>query len=114
MFNISGMVAVIGAAAIGKTLQVIDVTGALNDRGDQTLTKTAYSIDGIIQIMTAEEDEVVEGMLRPGDIIGFFPDSETNLGYLKTGNQLLYDGKYYRIKEVIENNGHVEVMAMKR
>ena len=112
-FNIEGMVNQIGVAAEGESLQVIDITGTYNDRGDLTETKTAYSIDGIIQIMTAEEDEVIEGYLRPGDIVGFFADSETNNSYLKTGNQLYYQSVYYRIKEVIDNNGHVEVMAMK-
>ena len=113
VFNMDGIIAIEGAAAKGKTLQVISVSATQNDRGDHTKSKTAYSIDGVIQIMTTEEDEVMEGLLSPGDIIGWVSETATNKIYLVPGNELFYDGKYYRIKDIIENSGHIEVMCKK-
>jgi hypothetical protein len=113
LFNISGIVSKVGASAIGKTLYLYEVSNVLNDKGDSTSTKTQYSIDGVVQIVSSEDDEVKEGILSPQDIICFFDETETNLAKLVSGNQIYYDTRYYRIKEVISEIGHVEVHAKK-
>lgn len=103
----------VGASSQGKTLYVYSISNSLNDRGDSTTTKTQYSIDGVVQVITAEDDEVREGILSPMDIICFFDETETNISKLVSGNQIYYDTRYYRIKEVIAEIGHVEVHAKK-
>lgn len=113
MFNIDGLVARIGVTATGHTLAVLDIAKYLNDRGDYDLIKTSYPIEGIVQIATASEDEVKEGILMPMDLICFFDENETNAYKLKNENQLEYDSKCYKIVSVIREIGHVEVLAKK-
>ena len=107
-FDISGIV-----NQIGVSHYVVEVRKAKNARGDATYIRTNYPITGIIQIMDGSEDEVKEGLLAVGDIIAFYDETQTYLSKVKLGNQILYNGKYYAIKNVIINPGHVEVHAKK-
>lgn len=107
-FDITGIVNQIGTAHY-----IVEVEKSLNARGDATYIRTNYPITGIVQIMDGSEDEVREGLLAVGDIIVFYDDTQTYLSKVKLGNQILYNGKYYRIKNVIINPGHIEVHAKK-
>jgi hypothetical protein len=107
-FDITGI-----TAQLGENHSIVEVTKAYNTRGDATVTKTNYSIFGIIQIMDGSEDECREGLLTVQDIICFYDDTQTYLSKLVNGNQILYNSKYYAIKNVISNPGHVEVWAKK-
>lgn len=111
MFNIESIVSRVGAKATGHSLTVIDVAKVLNDRGDSTDSETEHDIDGVVQIATAQEDEVKEGILMPMDLICFFDENQINLPKLKNGNKLRYDGRKYNITQVITEIGHVEVLA---
>lgn len=113
MFEIGGLVNSIGCATIGKTLSLLDVVRTYNDRGDLDPIETSYSIDGIVQIVDAADDLVKEGILQPKDIIAFFDDSQLNYFRLKNDNRIYYDGKKYRIVDVISEIGHTEVHAKK-
>jgi hypothetical protein len=107
-FDITGI-----TAQLGENHSVVEITKSYNARGDATVTKTNYSIFGIIQIMDGSEDECKEGLLTGQDIICFYDDQQTHLSKLTTGNQILYGSKYYVIKNAIVNQGHVEVHAKK-
>lgn len=107
-FDITGLTAQLGVAH-----QVAVVTSVMNSMGDATYTRVNYSIIGIIQVMGGAEEEVQEGFLDAEDIIIFYDDQQTNLSKVCLGNQLYYGGRYYRIKNVIANDGHVEVYAKK-
>jgi hypothetical protein len=113
MFEINGLVNSIGCATIGKSLQVIDVARTFNDRGDLDPIETNYNIDGIVQIVDANDDVVKEGILQPKDIICFFDDSQVNYFRLKNDNRILYDSIKYRIVDCIQEIGHTEVHAKK-
>jgi len=107
-FDISGIV-----NQIGVNHYIVEVKKSRNARGDATYIRTNYPIKGIVQIMDGSEDEVKEGLLAVGDIIAFYDEMQTYLSKVKLGNQILYSGKYYAIKNVITNPGHVEVHARK-
>ena len=107
-FDITGLV-----AQLGVSHSVVSTTKTYNSHGDATIVRKSYSISGIVQIMDGSEDEVKEGYLEAGDIIAFYDDQQSELSRLKNGNQIYYNGKYYRIKNVISNDGHVEVHAKK-
>jgi len=115
MFDIDGIVSQIGATQLGKTLVIIDRSSVKrNDRGDIIdTTDTEYNINGIVQVVTALDDEVKEGILSPFDLICFFDNKQTNLSYLKKGNFLKYEGNQYRIDNIIPEIGHTEVHAKK-
>lgn len=113
MLNIDSVVDRVGAQATGHTLKVVEVVKFLNDRGDDDVIETLRDIDGVVQIVSAQEEEVKEGILMPNDLICFFDEGEINLHYLKNENRLLYDSKKYVIVNVIKEIGHVEVHAKK-
>lgn len=108
MFDIRGLV-----AQLGTQHYVIELEKSFNSRGDATVLKKTYPITGIVQVMSGEDEEVNEGILSAGDIIAFYDEFQKNLKHLKLGNQIYYNGTYYTIKNVIPNQGHVEVQAVK-
>lgn len=108
MFDITGI-----TAQLGENHSIVEITKSFNARGDATITKANYSIFGIVQIMDGSEDECKEGLLSIEDLLCFYDDTQANLSKLVNGNQVLYNSKYYAIKNVIVNSGHVEVHARK-
>jgi hypothetical protein len=113
MFEIDGLVNRIGALATGHTLSVVSVKKYYNDRGDPDTIEDEYPIDGIVQISTADDDVVKEGILFPMDLICFFDEQVVNSDKLVVQNKLKYDGKKYVITQVIRELGHTEVLAKK-
>lgn len=114
LFDIKGIINQVGANAINKSLSVIEVETTLNDRGDESSkTRTEHTINGVVQILSAEDDEVKEGILRPQDLICFFDEDENNVDYLVNYNELKYDNKYYKITQTIHEIGHYEILAKK-
>lgn len=104
----------IGAAANGKSLSIYEITtSSTNEEGDITKAKGEFALDGVVQVVTAEEDEVKAGLLQTGDLILYIPDSETNTSKLVNGNQVKYEGDFFTIKNVIDNEGHFETHASK-
>jgi len=115
-FGISGIV-----DSVGEPVQVISVGRSYDVRGDLSGATYSYSsLNGVVQVMSAVDEEVQEGVLQPEDIIAFFDvgEAESVSGVLKAGN--LVSGAFesgfsreYEIKEVIRNLGHYEVHASK-
>ena len=99
---------------IGEAITIVKITvSSTNTRGDETTTTTDYATTGVVQVMTAEDLEVQEGILKPEDIIAYFDDSNSYVSYLVIGNNLTWSSKSYEIKEVIINQGHYEVHGSK-
>lgn len=108
---------------VGETVQIVDLSSVtFNTRGDISgATYTYVNGTGVVQLMTSEDEEVQEGILKPQDIITYFDfnDSSAFRSFLKIGN--LISGSFfttasnanYEIKEVIQNPGHYEVHASK-
>jgi hypothetical protein len=114
LFDIKGIVNQVGANAIGKELYVVEVETTLNDRGDESdKTRTEYPIDGVVQVLSAEDDEVKEGIVRPQDIICFIDEDGDNVEYIINYNEIKYDNKYYKITQTIHELGHYEILAKK-
>ena len=112
LFDVRAIVSQLGASALGKTLSIYDVTESSgNEEGDSTKSTTSFTIDGIVQTMTGEEDEVKFGLLQTGDITVWISDTETNVSKIKNGNRFLYEGAVYTIKNVINEVGQYEVHA---
>lgn len=112
LFDIRAIVSQVGASQLGKTLTGYDITqSSINEEGDITPTKSSFTINGVVQTMSAEEDEVKAGILHVGDIVVFISDTQTNVTKLKNGNQFLYQGNVYTIKNVINEVGQYEVHA---
>jgi len=112
LFNIGSIVGQVGNNAVGYALYVVEISTTLNDYGDETdISKTEHLIEGVVQIVSANDDEVQEGILRPKDLICFFDENTDNVEYLVNYNQLKYRGKFYKITQVIEEIGHYEILA---
>ncbi|HUU77497.1 MAG TPA: hypothetical protein VMX55_04075 [candidate division Zixibacteria bacterium] len=117
-FNVSDII-----GDVGESVQIVDKSSVTyNTRGDISgATYTYVNGTGSVQLMTAEDIEVQEGILKPQDIIAFFDynDSSVFRSYLKVGN--IISGSFYttassseyEIKEVIQNPGHYEVHGSK-
>lgn len=99
---------------VGEDLILSDVMQTfINDRGDSEESTTDYTIKGYVDEMSGEEDLVIEGFLKLGDLICFFDEDETNVAYLEVGNKITRNSKKYRIKNVIHNPGHYEIQCLK-
>ena len=106
------------------TIQKINQKAKKNRFGD--FEKEAFStvtISGNLQVMSAQDDEVREGVFRAGDVIAFFNPSDTNANALVRGNRIVADldndskDETYEINAVIHEPSvapgefHIEVMA---
>jgi len=114
LFDINGIVTQVGNIAAGKNLFVVELSTELNERGDEVVKcRNEHEIKGVVQVVSAEDEEVVEGILRPMDLICFFDENESNIEYLVNYNELKYDNVFYKIIQVIHEIGHFEVLAKK-
>jgi hypothetical protein len=99
---------------VGETVNIIQNLKSAPDKyGDITTTEYGRYVKGHIQVMTAEDQEVVEGSFKSGDLIGFF-DSTTP--YIVEGNIILYNTKRYQMIDVVlqpslGGQAHYEVWA---
>ena len=84
----------------GATVTVRAVTqSSLNTRGDETVTNAdSTGLKAFVWVLNKEDQYVVEGDLRPGDIVFFFDNS--NSAVVATGNLVSYDSQWFRIVDV--------------
>lgn|SRR3990167_1171631 len=105
---------------IGDTVTVVGRTGVTyNNRGDISgATYTYTNVQAIAQQLTAEDEEVKEGIMQPGDLEVFIDDQTSISGTLVIGNQISGSffgstSRTYDIKEVLQEKGHYKVLASK-
>ena len=79
------------------TVRVVSKT-FVSEYGDSTETYTDYTRTGMIQRYTANDQEVVEGVFKSGEVAISFKKADENL--IKTGNRVLYAGDWYQIDQV--------------
>jgi len=97
---------------LGESVVVSGVTRTYNTRGDVVESYTAYSFSGaIVQVLTAEDELVKEGILRPEDIVLYFDESESNVANVKPEDYVHWGGRIYSVNSVVKNLGHYEVQA---
>ena len=107
-FDITGII-----RSVGTSITISSIARTFNDYGDATEVATDYTANAYVEVMTGEEDEVKEGILRQHDIIVWVSDTEANSAYLITGNKITWSSSTYRINNVIKYSGHYEVQASK-
>lgn len=87
----------------GATVIVREVSrSSSNKYGDMTETKTDHTgLKAFAQTMTADDEEVKEGVFKTGDIIFHFkPDYKK---YIKRQNRIVWNNRIYEIDEVVEH-----------
>lgn len=99
---------------LGTVVYVV-VTGKAysTDYGDRADTRTEYASRAVVQVVDGSENMLVEGFVQIGDIVCYFDEAADNVAYLKNENEIKYGTSYYRIYNMIANNGHYEVYARK-
>jgi hypothetical protein len=101
---------------VGENVTILEVTqGSVDKYGDRTDTTTTRTVRGHIQILTSNDDEVVEGNFKSGDMRAFF---DKTAPYIDEGNKIVYRGKTYIMDEVIlepavNDEAHYDVYAKK-
>lgn len=101
---------------LGENITVTEVTkGALDKYGDHTNTETAHTVRAHVQILTAEDQSVVEGNFNAGDILVFFDKSAS---YVVKDNIITYRSLKYIMADVVlqpdlNSESHYEVIARK-
>lgn len=108
-FDIKGIV-----DDLGESFTLSGVSRTFNDRGDATEAYTAYAMNGVVQVMTGDEEEVKEGIVDKEDIVIFIDENETNITSIKKDDYItistLVSG-IFLIDTIIHNSGHYELYA---
>ena len=101
---------------LGENITITAVTAGDPDKyGDRVDTEAAHTIRAHVQVLTAEDDAVVEGNFNAGDILVFFDKSAS---YIAKDNIITYRSKEYIMADVIlqpdlNSESHYEVIARK-
>ena len=82
----------------GTTITLIDVslTSESDEYHESTESEIGYSITGVVETVTSEEDRVKEGLFQTGDIYVYLKMGDSQ--YAKIGNYIVYAGDKYKIK----------------
>lgn len=108
-FDVASMI-----SAIGETIVISGVSASsLNEYGDATFTESSASCNVIVQDMTSEDDEVITGLLMPGDLEVYVNDADANLSKWALRSRFSWRGNLYTMKEVNINPGHYLCTASK-
>jgi len=93
------------------TLKVVNESD-VNKWGDAQEDVTEEKVTGVFELLSAEREEVSEGDFEAGDLRAYIP---TNFDDIEEGNILVYQGKEYRIQDIMKmeigSEGHLEVGA---
>ena len=84
--------------SVGEAVTVTSITNTIDEYGDSTESTSNSSINGVIEILPADEDIVKSGILNVGDAIGYFDPDDA--GVLKTGNRITHNSITYVITAV--------------
>lgn len=94
------------------TLKVVNQSN-VNKWGDAEESVSDTQVTGVFEVLSAEREEVAEGDFESGDLRAYIPTSFEE--DIEEGNILVYQGKEYRIQDIIKNEightGHLEVGA---
>jgi len=84
----------------------------VNKWGDADESVSESEVTAVFELISGEAQEVAEGDFESGDLRAYIPSSYDNI---KKGNVLVYQGKEYRIDEVLEmeigHESHYEVRS---
>ena len=104
---------------LGVPITISGVSSTYNTRGDETRTYTSIMLSSaVVEIASAEDDLVREGVLRNGDIVVWVDESDDS-EFLVNGSIIAWKPKnhtvsgHYIITNTIENEGHIEIFAKK-
>ena len=108
-------------SSVGESVQIVSGTSVFNTRGDISGASYSYfNSNAVVQVMSASDEGVQEGILKPEDIIAYFDydDSTSVSGALTIGSTISgafldSTSRSYKIKNVVRNPGHYEVHANK-
>ena len=101
---------------VGEDLAITDVTkGDVDKYGDRTDADATKTVRGHVQVLSNDDDEVVEGNFKSGDLHAFF---DSDALYIKRDNKITYRGQTYIMDDVVlepslEGQSHYEVFARK-
>jgi len=102
--------------SIGESVTVTSVTRTIDAYGDESESTSTSSINGVIEILPADEELVKSGILNIGDAIGYFDPDDASV--LKEGNRISHNSIDYVITAVDThgfggNSMHTEVQLRK-
>jgi hypothetical protein len=96
----------------GATVIVQEVDkSSSNKYGDMTEVVTnKLGLKAFVQIITAADEEVREGIFKSGDVIFHFkPNDKT---YMQNGNRIIWNNNVYEINDTIEHVVGDETLLM--
>lgn len=100
---------------LGENIVVSGITKTLSSDGygDATETESGATCRTVVQELSAEDEAVVEGFYRPGDIEIFIDETDSNISKWIQESVLSWRGFRYRVKEVLREQGHYKAIAKK-
>jgi len=107
---------ILSQPGIGEDIAITEVTqGDVDKYGDRDDSDAAKTVRGHIQILSNDDDEVVEGNFKSGDLHAFFDSTAL---YITRGNKITYRSQTYIMDDVVlqpalDGSSHYEVFARK-
>lgn len=101
---------------LGESVTISGVSRTYNTRGDATETYTSLILSSVVvEILNSEDDLVKEGIMQRNDIMVFIDETDDNAlvaadNYITVSTTI---SGIYIIREVIDNKGHLQVLAKK-
>jgi len=101
---------------VGENITITDVTeGDVDKYGDRADSDAIHTVLGHIQVLSNDDDEVVEGNFKSGDLHAFF---DSDALYIERGNKITYRDQTYIMDDVVlqpalDGQSHYEVFARK-
>ena len=83
---------------VGESITITEVTRTLDEYGDESESTSTSSVNGVVEILPADEDIVKSGILNTGDAIGYFDPDDTS--HIKEGNRVNHNSIDYVITAV--------------
>lgn len=90
------------------TLQNISRTFDVYGSGVETVSGT-FTVSGVFQTVSTEDEEVKEGRLEPEDLIVFVDDDDAAVDYFLVGNKVVRGGIVFFVHYADKLEGHYEL-----
>ncbi len=93
-----------------ESVTLKNIERSFDERGGATETVSGvFTVSGIIQVASTEDEEVREGRLEPEDLIVFADENDSAATYFKVGNKIERNGKTFFIHYADKLKGHYEL-----
>jgi len=93
---------------LGEILTVKEITQTVDEYGHTSESVTIRYMTGVVSSVSADSEEVREGVLELGDIVVYVSANDAGRIYARPNNRIVYDNSEYVIFNVIKERSLVK------